>query len=427
MDFSFKHPLPLSTHAPATFPLVHGATTPRSHRSSPGPALPISDEPFAGTQLDGPTGHGNTSDPHSRRRPSPRQLLIDPLGLDGPKSSHHRHKHSKSRELRLPRPMNHLASSAASARGLLPTWSGREKDRESDDGLLRPITRETTRTTRWGSDSTVGLGTGSRKGSLLDVPEFPDQLGPIRRQGIQNRDDLDIVKKRRKQGEHQRYLRTALSSIGSQATDVTRRLDYTYYNLLEKVTALNATIASFQELSDSASTLLNDFERETAGLDQEIRKQINELKGFEPQVQKADALEERMKTGRRRVEDLGNRLEAVRQEIDRWERREAEWQTRVSRRLRIFWMIVTSAVLVLALAIILQNWPASQPPLPVTSPEVVESVVHEPESFPMPRPSSLADRLESLHQEQLHTSLDAAHEAAATPTGHDPLALLEDL
>lgn len=225
----------------------------------------------------------------------------------------------------------------------------------------------------------------------------------------------------------QRYLRTALSSIGTQATDVTRRLDYTYYNLLEKITALNATIASFQELSDSASTLLNDFERETAGLDQEIRKQINELKGFEPHVQKADALEERMKAGRRRVEDLGNRLEVVRQEIDSWERREAEWQTRVSRRLRIFWMIVTSAVLVLALAIILQNWPTSQPVLPMTSPEAVESIVHEPESFPMPYPSSLADRLESLHQEQLHTSLDASREAAATPTGHDPLAVLEEL
>ncbi|KAJ5602184.1 hypothetical protein N7510_011718 [Penicillium lagena] len=425
MDFSFKNPLPLSTRASATFPLVHGATTPRSHRSSPGSALPTSDQPFAGTQLDRPTDHGDTSDPHSRRRPSPRQLLIDPLGLDGAKSSHHRHKHSKSRELRLPRPMSHLASSAASARGLLPTWSGREKDRESDDGLLRPITRETTRTSRWESDSTVGLGTGSRKGSPLDVPEFPDQLGSIRQQEIRNRDDLDMVKKRRKQGEE--YLRTALSSIGTQATDVTRRLDYTYYNLLEKLTALSATIGSFQELSDSASTLLNDFERETAGLDQEIRKQINELKGFEPQAQKADALAERMKAGRRRVEDLGNRLEAVRQGIDNWERREVEWQTRVSRRLRIFWMIVTSAVLVLALAIILQNWPASQPLLPVTSPEVVECIVHAPESFPIPHPSSLADRLESLHQEQPHTSLDAAHGAAATSTEHDPLTVLEEL
>jgi hypothetical protein len=97
--------------------------------------------------------------------------------------------------------MSHLASSA-SARGLLPTWSGsREKDRE-EDGLLRPITRETTRS-RWGSDSTSGLGSSSRsrKGSILDPPEQQGQLGPIRRQEIQSMEDLGQVTKRRKQGE----------------------------------------------------------------------------------------------------------------------------------------------------------------------------------------------------------------------------------
>jgi hypothetical protein len=154
-----------------------------------------------------------------------------------------------------------------------------------------------------------------------------------------------------------RCLRSALTSIGTLATDVTRRLDYTYYNLLEKITALNSTISSFQELSDSASTLLNDFEHETAGLDQDIRKQLNDLKGFEPQIQKADALEQRMKAGRQRVEELGRRLETVRHEIDSWEQREIEWQTRTSRRLRIFWGIFISALLVLVLALVLQNWP----------------------------------------------------------------------
>jgi hypothetical protein len=35
--------------------------------------------------------------------------------------------------------------------------------------------------------------------------------------------------------------------------------------------------------------------------DQDIRKQLNDLKGFEPQIQKADALEQRMKAGRQRA------------------------------------------------------------------------------------------------------------------------------
>lgn len=117
-------------------------------------------------------------------------------GLDAPKPHHRRHKHSKSRELRLPRPMSHLAASAG-ARGLLPTWSGgKERDHE-DDRLLRP---ETSRT-RWASDSTSGLGTVSRKGSVLDTPEPHGRLGPIRRQSIRSTEDLEQVKKRRQQGE----------------------------------------------------------------------------------------------------------------------------------------------------------------------------------------------------------------------------------
>lgn len=139
------------------------------------------------------------TDSSSRHRASVRHL-IEPLGRDGNKG-HPRHKHSRSREHhRLPRPMSHLASSA-SARGLLPTWSGgRDKDRDGDTGLLRPLTRESTRT-RWDSDSTTGWGTASRKGSLLGAPDQHEHLGPIRRQEIQSMEDLEKVKRRRTQGE----------------------------------------------------------------------------------------------------------------------------------------------------------------------------------------------------------------------------------
>lgn len=140
---------------------------------------------------------------HTHPSPSPQQL--DPSTFDGTRS--HRHKYSKSRELRFPNPMSHLASSA-SARGLLPTWSGgKDKDREGDDGLLRPVTRETTRS-RWGSESTTGLSE-RRNGSLLDSPDQNERLGPIQRHEILSMDDLEKVKKRRKLGEE--YVVTLIS------------------------------------------------------------------------------------------------------------------------------------------------------------------------------------------------------------------------
>lgn len=204
MDLHLKSPLPLSTsRSSSTFPLTHGSQPndpPPTEEPVAGRAGRSSRRPQFQHATDGPSSPNPApNDSSSQDRPSTRPL-IEPLGFEGNKSHHHRHKHSKSRELRLPRPMSHLASSA-SARGLLPTWSGgRDKDREGDDGLLRPVTRETTRT-RWGSDSASGLGTDSRKGSLLDTPEQHERLGPIRRQEIQSMEDLEKVKKRRKQGE----------------------------------------------------------------------------------------------------------------------------------------------------------------------------------------------------------------------------------
>lgn len=229
MDFhSLKSPLPLSTSraTSATFPLTHGSSTPRSNDQ------PTPNEPFAArneTLTDrSSSGHFSYRQQHGRDHPtSPDESLghtrtrsfakqVELPSLDGLKS-HHRHRHSKSRELRLPRPMSHLASSA-SARGLLPTWSGgRDKERESDDGLLRPITRETTRS-RWGSDSTSGLGPGSRRGSLLDAPEQHERLGPILWQEIQSMEDLEQVKKRRKQGEE--YEGSLTLAIGATISEL---------------------------------------------------------------------------------------------------------------------------------------------------------------------------------------------------------------
>lgn len=197
-------PLSASRRPSATFPLTQGSPSvarpngPPSEepRAAPDPTDQRSRRHRAPRDVDGLVSpNAGTSERHRRSRRS----HLDSSSFDGAKS-HHRHKHSKSRELRLPRQMSHLASSA-SARGLLPTWSGgREKDREGEDGLLRPTTHETTRS-RWGSDSTGGLAPGSRRGSLLDTPESHERLGPIQRQEIQSMEDLERVKKRRKHGE----------------------------------------------------------------------------------------------------------------------------------------------------------------------------------------------------------------------------------
>ncbi|KAJ5129183.1 uncharacterized protein N7515_005222 [Penicillium bovifimosum] len=453
METPFK-PLALSTSrgTSSTFPLTQTSTRSQSQQASDLQSGSDDLSRFASQesrQADR-TPRRSRRDASDDRQISPKggardrthpSLSPQQLGRSAFDGKPHRHKHSRSRDLRFPNAMSHLASSA-SARGLLPTWSGgKDKDRE-DDGLLRPFTRETT-SGRWGSESTTGL-TDGRNGSLLDTPEQYERLGPIRRHDIMSMDDLEKVRKRRKLGEE--YLRSALASIGTLATDVTRRLDYTYYNLLEKVTAVNSTISSFQELSDSASTLLNDFERETAGLDQDIRKQLDDLKGFESQIQRADVLQQRMKAGRQRVEELGKRLESVRHEIDSWEQRETEWQTRTSRRLRIFWGIVASTLLVLLFALVIQNWPqlrSSHAGMSGLTASNISSTSVPPQSErdkalslgregsrsaagPPRYPSNLADRRESLAKVgPTSTAGRSGHDTS--PAEHNFLRVLDEL
>lgn len=153
-----------------------------------------------------------------------------------------------------------------------------------------------------------------------------------------------------------RHLRSALSVIGTLATDITRRLDYTYYGLLEKIAALNVTIGSFQDLSDSTSRLFDDFKQETTSLEQDIRKQIGDLNGFHPQMKRIEALEERMRDNKTRAKTLGNRLETMRNEIERWDKREMEWQMRTNQRLRIFLGVVTAAILAILVVTVFRHW-----------------------------------------------------------------------
>ncbi|PYH93586.1 hypothetical protein BO71DRAFT_450640 [Aspergillus ellipticus CBS 707.79] len=374
--------LPHTSRKPSAYqPPAHGSRATGSQKA-PSSQPPNHHEPFA-TGLTGDRAQDNRFQPcdcHKLSQPSSlhtlnvigeqlqgqhHHLAFEFPRLDRVKDSKqhpkHNHKRSKSSDSRIPRRMNNIALSAG-ARGLLPTWSGsREKDHEADGGLLRPMPQETS-LSRWGPESTAALGAGGRRGTLFEAVD-QNKFGLIKRHEIRSTKDLDQVKSRRKQGEE--YLRSALSLIGTLATDITRRLDYTYYNLLEKVAALNSTISSFQELSRSTDALFSDFQRETSGLEQEIRKQVGELKEFQPQLERIKDLEARMKTGRVRAETLGNRLEAMRHEIDSWDEQEMKWQSRVNRRLRIFWTVIILGLLAALLAIAIQNRStvmASDPP-----------------------------------------------------------------
>lgn len=196
----------------ATSSLIHGPPPAGSQKTaSSGPSATVTSEfqpPIdrpGGNPAPQSTGdhrapiHDTHRSQHSRDKQQGRYVL-DTVSLDPHRlRPRHKHKHSKSRDGILPRRMNQFASSAG-ARGLLPTWSGgREKDTETDNALLRPITRETTRS-GWGSDSTA-FGAGSRNNSLFDGIDNSRHIASVKRQDIQSMGYLEQVRDRRKQAE----------------------------------------------------------------------------------------------------------------------------------------------------------------------------------------------------------------------------------
>lgn len=121
------------------------------------------------------------------------------------------------------------------------------------------------------------------------------------------------------------------------------------------MTTLHGVIDSFKELSESTALLGKDFEKETTNLDQDTRRQLEEFKSFKTQIRDIEALEKRMNAGREKVDALGQRLTVVKKQIEEWERKELEWQAQTSRRLRIFWVVIGTAILVLVIAVVIQT------------------------------------------------------------------------
>src|SRR2546423_948377 len=135
--------------------------------------------------------------------------------------------------------------------------------------------------------------------------------------------DVDRMKARSTEAEDE--LRGRLDDLGQIAMDITRRLDYTYYSLLERIGSLVSTIHSFQSLSTQSQALLNGFEMEAELLDKDIKRRIGKFKeGFYEREVRVAGLEQRGKIAGNKAMQLGQRLESARIIVEDWEKRESE-------------------------------------------------------------------------------------------------------
>ena len=168
----------------------------------------------------------------------------------------------------------------------------------------------------------------------------------------------DVVKRDQEIEEAEDEMREKLEQIHTSGIDITRRLDYGYYNLLEKVGNLVGTIQSFQTLATQSAQLVVNFANEGDRLDKDMKSRIEVFKtSFEEREERVGRMEARGREVQRKAENLGRRLDNARIIIQNWEKRE-DRAKKVWGRFwgGICWSCISIAVLVLCLVMWKEWW-----------------------------------------------------------------------
>ncbi|KAF2013176.1 hypothetical protein BU24DRAFT_231674 [Aaosphaeria arxii CBS 175.79] len=165
----------------------------------------------------------------------------------------------------------------------------------------------------------------------------------------------DVEKERKKAHARARELRAAFQDASEQSLKSSRRLDDTYYSILEKVGVLRQTIGSLQELSSMTKELHANLETDTKELVDDVQGQFEAFGDFETQKSQVNDLEERIKAGKEKADALTKRLESARQRVEARAKIEAEGEAKISRRLRIVWGVAVLVLCMIVVAILFQQ------------------------------------------------------------------------
>ncbi|GAB7347993.1 hypothetical protein MBLNU459_g5491t1 [Dothideomycetes sp. NU459] len=162
----------------------------------------------------------------------------------------------------------------------------------------------------------------------------------------------DVARERQRRERRQEDVAEALAALSRDAHTATRKLDDTYYSLLERLGSLRATLASLQQLAAQARGARRGFGRDADTLAGEVRAQIGGFDGYRAQERTVDDLVVRLRAGRDKAAALDARLETCRGRLEAWERREHDERKQSNRRWAVTWAaLATLLALVVAVAV----------------------------------------------------------------------------
>ena len=174
----------------------------------------------------------------------------------------------------------------------------------------------------------------------------------------------DVDRMNEQCAEAEEELRGRLDDLGQMATDMTRRLDYTYYSLLERIGGLVSTIQSFQSLSTQSRALVEGFEREGDYLEADIKRRIETFwEGFDERDVRVADLEQRGKKAGSKAAQLGQRLESARIIVEEWEKRESVATTARARMWVGTWCAFIGLIGFIMMIVVWKEWSSGSDPV----------------------------------------------------------------
>ncbi|KAJ4406734.1 hypothetical protein N0V91_004424 [Didymella pomorum] len=191
----------------------------------------------------------------------------------------------------------------------------------------------------------------------------------------------EIEREAKRVEARERDLRTALRTLSDQSLRTSRRLDDTYYSILEKVSTLRQTIGTLQELSGLTKELHNNFEADSQDLLDDVKGQFENSDNFDAQQKQVAALEERVRAGKEKADALTARLAEAKERVDKRAASEAEWEASTNRWWQWFGGIVVSMISLILILVILHHLKPTHVdmhPKPALSPAVEAKIREAP-------------------------------------------------
>lgn len=169
---------------------------------------------------------------------------------------------------------------------------------------------------------------------------------------------MELVQKMRERREGgNEVLRAQLAQLSDVSTSTTRRLDYTYFNLLTSLSHLSAGVRQLHALAVKEGVLKEGFAKSVREVEGEVGGGVGKVsEALSSQAGRAEELQKRMVRGREKVVGLGGRLEKVRGQVEDAERRDGEGRKRVGRRWTICWVCGAFWVGLLAVVLVAKKW-----------------------------------------------------------------------